>query len=180
MTAIGSQFRSWRLAGAALLAAQNEPAPVREGGYWIRTVQGAIERFRHGTFAGGDHRQRPSARHRRMQQANYTLKLRVKAGDAREAEALFDRFNVKTRTEGGWAYLKVTPPQQVSGGLELTVTGPRTLRDVWVETHGGNVQRIRLRTADWKLDRRRARSRWVAFGATANCGQRAATFKSAA
>jgi hypothetical protein len=127
------------LTGAALLAAQNEPAPVREHGYWTRTVQGPInlsglERLRVETT--GD----VQVRGGRDPQASYTLKLRVKAGDAREAEALLERFNVKTGTEGGWTYLKVTPPHQVSEGSELTVTGPRTLRDVWVETHGGNVR----------------------------------------
>ena len=30
------------LAGAALMAAQSEPAPVREHGYWTRTIQGQI------------------------------------------------------------------------------------------------------------------------------------------
>lgn len=127
------------LAGAALLAAQNEPAPVREGGYWTRTVQGAIntsgvDRLRVETSGN------VQVRGTGDQQASYALKLRVKAGDAREAEAQLNRFNVKTGTEGGWAYLKVTPPHQVSGGLELIITGPRTLRDVWVETHGGDVR----------------------------------------
>jgi hypothetical protein len=129
------------VAGAALLAAQSDPAPapVREHGYWTRTVQGPInasgmDRLRVETT--GDVQVRGSGE----LQASYTLKLRVKAGDAREAEALLERFNVKTGTEGGWTFLKVTPPRQVSGGLELTVNGPRTLRDVWVETHGGNVR----------------------------------------
>jgi hypothetical protein len=126
------------LAGAALLAAQSEPAPVREHGYWTRTVQGQInasgmERLRvettgdvtvHGT---GD------------QQASYTVKLRVKAADAREAEALLREFNVKTGIEGGRTFIRVTPPRQVSGGSDLSVTAPRALEDVWVETHGGAV-----------------------------------------
>jgi hypothetical protein len=131
------------VAGAVLLAAQNEPAPVREGGYWSRTVQGAInasgmDRLRVETT--GNVQVRGTA----DSQASYTMKLRVRAADAREADALMHEFIVKTGTEGGWTYLKVTPPRQVSAGLELTVTGPRTLRDVWVETRGGDVQ-----ASDW-------------------------------
>ncbi len=126
------------MAGAVLLAAQNETAPVREGGYWTRTVQGAInasgmDRLRVET-TGNLH-----VRGTGDSQASYTMKLRVKAADAREAAVLLRGFIVKTGTEGGWTYLKVTPPRQVSAGLELTVTGPRTLKDVWVETHGGDV-----------------------------------------
>jgi len=131
------------LAGATFMAAQNEPAPVREGGYWTRAVQGQIdasglEGLRVETT--GNVQVRGAA----DQQVRYAMKLRVKAADAREADALLRRFMVKTGTEGGVAYFRVTPPRQVSGGLELTVTGPRALRDVFVETHGGNVQ-----ASDW-------------------------------
>jgi DUF4097 and DUF4098 domain-containing protein YvlB len=127
------------LACAVLLAAQSETAPVREGGYWTRTVQGQLgasgmERLRVETTGNVQMRGVSEP------QAGYELKVRVKAADAREADALLRGFNVKTGTEGGWTYLKVTPPRLGSAGLELTVTGPRTLQDVWVETHGGNVQ----------------------------------------
>jgi len=125
--------------GASLMQAQNEPAPVRDGSYWTRTVHGQIDVS---GLAGlrvettGNVQVRGTG----DPQAGYELRLRVKAGDAREAEALMRGFIVKTGTESGVAYIKVTPPRQVSGGLELTVTGPRALRDVSVETRGGNVQ----------------------------------------
>jgi hypothetical protein len=134
------------LAGTALLSAQTESAPVRDGGYWTSTIQGSISQVGASGLQGlrvettGNVQVRGSA----DQQATYVLKLRVKAGDAREAEALLHEFSVKTGTEGGWAYIRATPPRQVSGGLDLTVTGPRALRDVFVETHGGNVQ-----ASDW-------------------------------
>jgi hypothetical protein len=126
------------LASAALVAAQSEPAPVREHGYWTRTVQGQINtsgmaRLRVETT--GDVTVRGTGDH----EASYTMKLRVKAADAREAEALLREFNVKTGIEGGRTYIRVTPPHQVSGGSDLTVTAPRVLEEVWVETHGGDV-----------------------------------------
>jgi hypothetical protein len=134
------------LAGWGLATAQ-VPSPVtRDGGYWVRTIQGVVD-------AGSLDRLRVETtgnvtlRGAATEQISYTLKLRVRAGDAREAEALLDRFSVKTGAEGGWAYLKVTPPRQDSSGLELMVTGTRALRQVFAETRGGNVQ-----ASDWDGD----------------------------
>ena len=92
------------LAGAALMAAQSEPAPVREHGYWTRTIQGQInasgmERLRVETT--GD----VTVRGTGDQQASYTVKLRVKAADAREANALLREFTVKTGLAGGRTYI---------------------------------------------------------------------------
>lgn len=122
-----------------MVLAQSETAPVREHGYWTRTVQGSInaagmERLRVETT--GDVQIRGAG----DQQAGYTLKLRVKAGSAQAAEALLREFIVKTGIEGGRTYIRVTPPRRDSAGPELTVTAPRSLQDVWVETHGGKVQ----------------------------------------
>jgi hypothetical protein len=126
-------------ASVVVAAAQNVSAVRQEGGYWVRTIQGMIgnsslQRLRVETTGN------VALRGAATEQITYTLKLRVKAGDASEAEGLLDRFRVKTGTEGGWTYLKVTPPRLVSEGSELTVSGPRTLPTVWVQTRGGNVQ----------------------------------------
>ncbi len=130
--------------GAALAAAPNASAITREGGYWVRTIQGSMD-------AGDKLRVETTGnvtlRGTAVAQSSYSLTIRVRAGDAREAEALLGRFNVKTGTEGGWAYLKVTPPRLASSGLELTVTGPRTMREIFAETRGGNVQ-----ASDWDGD----------------------------
>jgi hypothetical protein len=132
-------FSIFALASAALLAAQSESAPIREHGYWTRTLPGqisaaGIERLRVETT--GD----VQARGTGDQQASYTLKLRVKAADARAAEALLREFVVRTGNEGGRISIRVTPPRQSSVESELTVNAPRTLRNVFVETHGGNVR----------------------------------------
>jgi hypothetical protein len=131
---------------ACAAAAQSESAITREGGYWVRTIQGAVD-------AAGLDKLRVettgsvSLQGTASEQIAYSLKVRVRAGDEREAEALMQRVNVKTGTEGGWAYLRVTPPRLVSSGLELTVTGSRALRQVWAGTRGGNVQ-----ASDWDGD----------------------------
>lgn len=129
--------------GTALAAAQNESAVTREGEYWVRTVQGKIDasaadRLRVETTGN------VTVRGAASQPSSYTLTVRVRAADAREAEALLDQLNVKAGAEGGWAYLKVTPPRLVSAGLELTVNASRGLRQVWAQTRGGNVQASNL------------------------------------
>ena len=138
------------LACWGLATAQTQSPVTRDGEYWVRTIQGAIDasssdRLRVETTGNVSLRGAATA------QGTYTLKMRVRAGDAHEAEALLERVNVKTGTEGGWTYLRVTPhftaTNQVSPGLELTVTGPRALRQVWAETRGGNVQ-----ASDWDGD----------------------------
>jgi hypothetical protein len=135
------QLLSLLLVGAAVAGAQTGSAITRDGGYWVRTVQGAVDagdRLRVETTGN------VSLRGAAAERTTYALTLRVKAGDAREAEALLDRFNVKTGTEGGWAYLKVTPPRTASAALELSVTGSRALRQVFAETRGGDVE-----ASDW-------------------------------
>ena len=127
------------LPGALLLAGQNDAPPVRDHGYWVRTIQGTIaasgmDRLRIQT-TGSVHLHGVSDAN-----VNYSLKVRVKASDAREAEVLLRQISVKTGTEGGWTYIRVTPPRQVSTGSELTVTGPRGLRDVRVDTLGGDLE----------------------------------------
>jgi hypothetical protein len=125
------------MAGWELATAQTQSPVTRDGAYWVRTIQGPVdagERLRVETTGN------VTLRGAATEQSTYTLTVRVKAGDAREASALLDRINVKTGTEGGWANLKVTPPRLVSGGLELMVSASRALRQVVAETRGGDVQ----------------------------------------
>ncbi len=140
------QLLSILFLGAALATAQNESPITRDGTYWVRTIQGAID-----TSASNRLRVETTGnvnlRGASGEQSSYTLALRVRAADAREAEVLFDRVIVKTGTEGGWTYVKVTPPREGRLSVELTVTGPKALRQVWAETRGGNVQ-----ASDWDGD----------------------------
>lgn len=125
--------------GAILAAAQSGSAVTREGDYWVRTIQGRIDASPAGRLrvdTTGNINLKGAA----GEQSSYSLRVRVRAESAREAEALLDRVNVKTGTEGGWAYLQVTPPRLVSTELELTVGVSQALRRVWAQTRGGNVQ----------------------------------------
>jgi hypothetical protein len=76
--------------------------------------------------------------------AIYKLKARVRAADAHTAELLLRQFDIKTRTQGPWAYLSVTPSRRIAEAPELAVTVPRALRQILVETRGGDVQASNL------------------------------------
>lgn len=126
---------------AAVACAQPEPAITRDGEYWVRTIQGKLD-----VSAGGRLRVQTSGnlsvKGTPTEQSSYAVTLRVRAGDAREAEALLDRFNVKTGTEGGWTYLQVTPPRLVfaAATLGLTVSASQALQKIRAQTGGGNIQ----------------------------------------
>ena len=140
------QLLSLLFLSAAIAAAQNDSAITRDGAYWVRTIRGSIE------IASGERLRVETTGNMTLrggtgEQGSYTFTVRVRATDAREAETLLNRVTVKTGTEGGWAYLMVAPPRLVSSGIELTVTAPRALRQVWAQTHGGNVQ-----ASDWDGD----------------------------
>ena len=93
-----------------------------------------------------------------VKKSAYKLKLRVQARDAREAEALLHEFEVRSRSQNGWLRLTVTPPANISEGPELSVTVPRSLQQVWIETRGGNVQALDL---DGELTARSAAGRML-------------------
>src|SRR5271168_555276 len=116
---------------------------TREGRYWVQTINGIatatpLERVRLDTVGnvvlqGGN-----------GDKVTYKLKLRVRARDAQQAEALLREFGVKSMRQNGWLRLVVTPPADISEGPELSVSVPRSLQQVWIETRGGNVQAMDL------------------------------------
>jgi DUF4097 and DUF4098 domain-containing protein YvlB len=132
--------------------AQNDSSITREGRYWVRTIHGAVsaapmQHFRLDTV--GNVVLSCEACYRDV----YTLKTRVRARDAREAEALLRQFEVRSRTQGEWVYLLIVPPKRTSEAPELSLSVPRTLRQCRIETRGGNVQASEL---DGDIDARSA------------------------
>ena len=128
------------IVGAApAMLGQSEAPITREGRFWVRSISGSVmvgsaERFRLDTVGNvvlhGD----------AGSSINYTLKLRAEAGDAREAAALFRQVELRSSKQDGLAFLIVNPPRRISEAPELTLAVPRNLREVRVETRGGNVQ----------------------------------------
>lgn len=124
------------LLAAAVCAAQTESPVTRDGDFWVRTIQGSVVngRLRLDTVGNVALQGSPS------EQSRYSAAFRVRADNAREAEALLDRIIVKTGTEGGWTYIKVTPPRFGLQGFDLRISAPRALRQVRIVTGGGNVK----------------------------------------
>jgi DUF4097 and DUF4098 domain-containing protein YvlB len=130
---------------------------TREGRYWVQTINGIatatpLERVRLDTVGnvvlqGGN-----------ADKVTYKLKLRVRARDAQQAEALLREFGVKSMRQNGWLRLVITPPADISEGPELSVSVPRSLQQVWIETRGGNVQATDL---DGELQARSAAGRML-------------------
>jgi hypothetical protein len=145
--------------------AQNGSAVRREGRYWVRSVTGSIavrpaERFHLNTVGNIVLRGDSSS------SASYTLKARVQALDARDAEALLRQFEVKTRTQGDLVYVTIAPPKHISEAPEVSLSVPRGLRQVWVETRGGSVQASDL---DGELEARSAGGRMEVDGIRGRC-----------
>jgi Toastrack DUF4097 len=143
------------LGAASPVLAQHKSSIQREGRYWVRTIAGSMkvspgDRFRLNTV--GNVLLRGGA----GSVASYTLKARVRAGDKREAEALLRQFEMRARTQGGWAVLTVASPRQISEAPEMSLSVPRGLPQVWIETRGGNVQASDL---DGELEARSAGGR---------------------
>ena len=146
------------IAFAAMTAPGLRAQITREGQYFVQTINGfatvgALERFRLDTVGnvvveGGA-----------SDKVAYRLRLRVKARDLREAEARLREFDVKSRAQNGWLRLAVLPPSNIPEGPELTVTVPRALQQVWIETRGGNVRAVDL---DGDLQARSAAGRMIA------------------
>jgi DUF4097 and DUF4098 domain-containing protein YvlB len=137
---------------APALHAQSNSPITREGRYWVRTINGVatgmpMHRFRLDTIGNvalqGDNSDR----------ATYKLKVRVQARNAREAAVLLRQFDVKMRTQGEWVRLAVTPPKNIADAPELSISVPRGLDRMWIETRAGNVRASGL---DGELEARSA------------------------
>jgi hypothetical protein len=153
---------------AAIAPAQTESPLTREGRYWVRTINGsvasvAVEHFRLDTV--GNVLLQGAADGTIV----YKLKVRVRARDPREAEAFLHEFDVKTRTQSGWLRFNVNVPAQMSEGPELQISVPRGLRQVWIDTHGGNVQVLNL---DGDVEARSAAGRMEVDGVKGRAGIR--------
>jgi len=128
------------VAGLAWSAwAQDDSRVTREGAYWVATIHGEIARspiqeLRVDTVGNvvlrGDGGNR----------AVYTLTLRVRASDQKDAQPLLGQFEVKKRTEGERAYFTVRRERSSPAEAELSLSIPRGLRQVWVGTQMGSVR----------------------------------------
>jgi DUF4097 and DUF4098 domain-containing protein YvlB len=125
------------LAGSSV--AQTSGSLTRDGQNWLQTANGTFSvapasKLR--ITASGNVVLRGDSSDRVV----YTLQRRMKARTEVEARALLRGFEVKTTTRGDWLILTVTSPSLKTVSAEVSVSVPRTLRQAWIETNGGNVE----------------------------------------
>ncbi len=137
----------WRIAiwiaaaGCAVqgAGAQTARSLARDGQYWIQTGNGTFSVAPGGRLrivASGNVELRGGSGDR----VAYTLTRRLLADSEEEARRALRGFEVKTTTRGDWIYLTVTSPLSKTVGADVSLTVPRSMREAFIETLGGNVQ----------------------------------------
>ena len=124
---------------AAAAAAQPDSSVTRDGRYWVQTTNGVMTTVGVGrvrVITEGNVTVRGVA----DGSSTYSIKERVQARDGQQAGELLRTMEVKTRTQGDWLYFIVTLPRHGAIGSDLSLSLPRNMREVWVETRGGNVR----------------------------------------
>jgi DUF4097 and DUF4098 domain-containing protein YvlB len=123
---------------AAMSQAQTSSPITREGSYWVQTVTGDVPINGSGrlrvttvgniTLHGGA-----------PEKITYSLKKRVRADNAAEAERAVRDLDLKATRRGAWTYLNLTLSRRRTYSAELSLTAPRNLTQIVLETRGGSV-----------------------------------------
>lgn len=120
-------------------AAQRSGSLVPDGPFWVQTANGTFSAASAGRLritASGNVILRGDTGDRVV----YTLERRMKARTEDEARLLLRGFEVKSTTRGDWVYLTVTSPSLKTVSADVSVTVPRSMREAWIETTGGNIE----------------------------------------
>jgi DUF4097 and DUF4098 domain-containing protein YvlB len=107
----------------------------REGSYWVKTItsSGAIRQSRLQVRTTGDISVSGTA----QGSYSYTMKLRVKAANERQARERLGDLHVSAAARGD-VFVLSTPPADVSSEFRLQV--PHSVKDISVITAGGGVE----------------------------------------
>ncbi len=117
---------------------QTSSSVTQDGRFWTQTATGSVSAqpmthirvIANGNITvngtGGD-------------RVAYTLKRRIRAVSAQEAERQLRGFEVRSSTRGEWIYLTVTSPSSKIMSADLTVGVPRWMHQLQVESYDGNV-----------------------------------------
>ncbi len=133
-----SKFIHLGLAMAMMSWAQAPPRIVREGAYWVQTVEATMDvagvrALRVSTW--GDLNLRGVDGDRVF----YSLKKRVRAHSESEAARVLAQFRIVAERDGSVLRLRVECSMTHQVSPQLTVSAPRTLVKTLLETPGGNI-----------------------------------------
>lgn len=123
----------------ALSQAQTTAPITREGSYyWVQTVRGEVPISASGrlrvTTVGNVALQGGGP-----EKISYVLKKRVRADSAAEAVRAVRDLDLRTVKRGAWTYLNLALSNRRTYSAELSLTAPRTLNRIVLETRGGSV-----------------------------------------
>jgi hypothetical protein len=131
----------WIAAGLLVvspLLGGEESKLTRDGGFWVQTITGFESAMPGGrlrvstrgpvTVRGGEERY-----------IRFTVTKRVKARSETEARRLLRQFLVNTQRQGDLHTITIVHGGEGWRSADLNLTVPRGLRDVLLETHGGQV-----------------------------------------
>lgn len=138
-------YRSgWILPLAAAVAfGQTTGGLKREGYYWVQTLSGNLSLPKSGRLKLTT-RGRAVVRGEDRENVAFVLTKRAKTRTEEEARLAFERYTIKTKSVGEWAYLIVVAPDSNHPSPELQVKVPRSLKQVIIENQGGAVEGYNL------------------------------------
>lgn len=131
-------FAAWVGGVLAFPVRGQEPETARDGAYWVETVQGSLPggaparlRIRAEgavTLRGGEE---PTVQ--------YSVRKRVRAGNAQEARVRLRAFHVRTVREGNLARVEFLSSGPSIAGVDVSITAFRGIRWSEVETKAGSI-----------------------------------------
>ena len=126
------------LAAASVALAAEESALTRQGDFWVQTITGSEAAARGGRLRVST-RGPVTVRGGADDQVLYTVTKRVKAKREAEARQLLRQFLVRAYRQGDITMIEVAHGGEGWGTADLNVTAPRSMRESFLETHGGAV-----------------------------------------
>jgi len=128
------------VANLGLLAFGQTEGPVaREGNYWVRTFSGVVptnEATRARVITEGN----VTVHGDSGKVIAYWVKVPVKARNQQEAESLLKTFAMRVQSQGQTIVLELGARRMTGDGPNVTLTVPRGLAQLVLETRGGNLQ----------------------------------------
>src|SRR5262249_4900406 len=124
----------------------DESKLTRDGAFWIQTITGSEMAMPAGRLPGST----PgpvTVRGADDRSIRFTVTKRVKARSEAEARRLLRQFLVNTQRQGDLHTLTIVHGGEDWRSADLNVIAPRGLREVLLETHGGQVDAADLGAA---------------------------------
>jgi len=131
------------LSVATLGPAQTAGTVVKQGGFWVQTVEGELPA---GTEVKVNSTGRISVRGDQSKQVRYRLVKKVKAGNERDAQRLLDQARLRVERQGARVVLDLAELdcRRCAFGAEMDLQVPRDTRRAEIDTRGGTLEILGL------------------------------------